>query len=179
MRALRFTIVLWAAGACALQTNAPAPEEPVQELFSTLPDTGLVLRAMARRPVVARGEPAEIVVTIVNGSTPSLFMNDPDQLGIWLENEDGAAVEVVDGFATTGSWGEVVQLVLPARAMLTQVYDLRCLRSGYETRAGSPCGMVYDLSEPGRYRAIVRYSGPAYGRFARPPMVDTVFVTVR
>ena len=152
-----------------------------EALFERRDSPGLELRAFLSSDTIASGSPIEVLHFVVNGPTPTPFLNDPDIMAVVVELEDGTMAPMRGGFSETGSWGSAVEMTLPAFAMLGQREDLRCIRnSGYAMRgARGPCEMTYDLRAPGRYRVIVRYSPPTEGRYAIPPIADTVSLVIR
>jgi hypothetical protein len=128
----------------------------------------MTLRIELARDTITADDNAIVAVHyyIVNGSQPTTFDNNPGFFRIRIENEGGSPIAPVRvAYPVTGFWGSTT-LELPARAVLGQVIDLRCIqdRAGY---AGDPiepvdCLVMYQLNRPGMYRVIIEYDGPGY-----------------
>jgi hypothetical protein len=143
---------------------------------------GLELRAFLTADTITSGSPIEVVYFVINGPTPTPFLNNPDIIAVIVELDDGGMAPVRSGYAVLGSWGSMVEMTLPAYGVLGQREDLRCIQNaGYAPRGpqGGDCEIEYDLDTPGVYRVIVRYSPPRVGRYAHQPIADTATLVVR
>lgn len=110
----------------------------------------------------------ELYYYVVNGTRRVTFDNDPGRYKIRLERQNGQAVP--PAYVTspvTGMLGRTT-MVLPARAILGQVVDLRCLRDGAGYRgdmsAQEGCLRRFALDSAGIYRVILEYDGTDYRR---------------
>jgi hypothetical protein len=170
---------------CSPAGAPPPPGDAAAKtaLLQARSDSGLEMRVLLSHDTIAPGGAVEAVYFVVNGPTPTLFLNHPGVIGVWVETEGGeeAAVSKSTSATPTPS-GTQAEMTLPAHGVLGQRQDLRCVRiTGYPAagQAGADCGVVYRLDSPGRYHVIARYSPPAEGRFTGPVIADTTVLVIR
>lgn len=164
MRMLRWVTLIGVWG-CSRGTPVThgAREFPI---LDARPDTGLVLRAALHRDTISVRDrsPVEVSYFVINGGSERVFDNEPGRFLFTVQRVNGAVIPPARmSPPVTGTWGPRVKPVLPARATLGQVEDLRCIEgAAYGIAPGAPreCLASYSFDEPGTYRVVVQYQGP-------------------
>lgn len=184
-RAVHVMCALWLVMCVAC--SEPASQTPggnrMKSLLGPRTGLGLELRATLRDDTITRGDrkPAEVVYVVANGPSPTPFVNDPTLFLIKVEEPTGRLVPYTGAAGPVlGSWGAQTRIVLPARAILVQVEDLRCLNDASYATTKEPisCVMSYNLDVTGTYRVIVEYHGLEVAGTG-PVLADTVPLVVR
>ena len=150
--------------ACAKPPNASAPAEHAFILAKA--NSGIELRIDIPRDTISADDrgAVEMHYYIINGPRAAIFDNAPGSYEIRVERIDGESVPpVVVTSPVTGSQGQTT-MELPARAVLGQVMNLRCIQdgAGYRGDPSAPdrCLGLYKLDQAGSYRVILQYEGP-------------------
>jgi hypothetical protein len=147
--------------------------------FEPRADEHVMLQVVLPRDTVDQGYPGavEVFYYVVNGAEPMTLDNRPERWQVRLETQDGRPVApTVVSSPATGMLGDT-RLMLPARGILGQVVNLRCIRDG-AGYVGDPtereeCLGFYDLDRAGVYRVILEYTGPDH----RVPVRDSASVS--
>jgi len=172
-------------GCSASRRSMPADRSPLSMLKV---DSGTKLVLKLPRDTIAADDQAAIEVSyyVVNGPKQTTFDNEPGFYNLHVETVDGRPVNPTNpNSPASGSLGET-RISLPARAVLGQVVNLRCIQDGAGYAGGDPaasaatCLGSYPLHDRGSYRIILEYSGPDF-RWQQPereagrgtPAVDT------
>lgn len=146
-------------------------------------DSGLEMRILLSADTITAAGAVEAMYFVVNGPTPTPFLNHPGIIGVRVETDDGKDAPVAKSTSATPTpSGTEAEMTLPAHGVLGQRENLRCVRiTGYAPtgQGGSDCGIVYRLNARGRYRVIAQYSPPHEGRFAHPLIADTAVLVIR
>lgn len=143
---------------------------------------GLEMRVLLSQDTIDARGPVEVWYFVVNGPTPTPFLNNPSLIGVWVETENGQHAPVSRSSSASPSPGDQAEMVLPAHGVLGQKENLRCVRNAGYAASGPDnleCVVAYQLNRPGRYHVIVRYTPPSEGRFAHPVIADTALLVVR
>lgn len=131
-------------------------------------DSGLRLVVFVSRDTIAASDQTAVEVNylVVNGPKRVMFDNEPGLFSVQIWSSKGQIVSP-DSAASpaSGSLGET-KLVLPARAVLSQVLNLRCIADGAGYGGADPatasdrCLGSYSLRTRDSYRIVVDYRGP-------------------
>jgi hypothetical protein len=147
--------------------NTSAARSPLSRLKADS-GTKLVL-SLVRDTIVADDQAAlEVNYYIVNGPKRTTFDNEPGFFRLQVQTVDGRPINPSNPSSpASGSLGET-KISLPARAILGQVVNLRCVQDGAGYAGGDPAGVStnclgsYPLHERGSYRIVLDYSGPEF-----------------
>lgn len=128
------------------------------------------LRVVLPRDTIAADDHAavEVYYYVINGPSEVVFDNGPGFYSVRLQTLAGQDLRPIDTTApVTSSMGPFqTRIALPARAVLGQVVNLRCVADagGYlgDPIQASTCLGRYRLEERGSYRVIVEYAGPEF-----------------
>lgn len=161
----RVLALLFAATVISPGCTVPrTPRDSVDpSLFETAGDAEVALRlVLAEDTLGTAARKGEILYYyIVNGSSPRQLDLNPGNFRITVRTESGDVVKPSNvASPASGSWGQTT-LMLPARAILGQALDLRCIRDG-AGYSGDPlekedCLGGYRLHVPGVYEIILQY----------------------
>jgi len=155
-------------GCSASPRNTTSARSPLSMLKV---DSGTKLVLSLPRDTIAADDQAAIEVNyyVVNGPKRTTFDNEPGFYSLQVQTSGGRPVNAINPSApATGSLGDT-RISLPARAILGQVVNLRCIQDGAGYAGGDPAGAAapclggYPLRERGTYRIIIEYSGPDFG----------------
>ena len=156
-------LVLWRCS--DFQRNTPLARSSLSMLKV---DSGAKLVVALPRDTISADDNAAIEVHyyVVNGPKRITFDNNPGFYSLQVQTSEGQPVTPSNATApVTGSIGPT-RIELPARAILGQVVDLRCVRdeAGYggDPTASDACLGGYPLHERGSYRIILEYWGPEF-----------------
>jgi hypothetical protein len=142
---------------------------------------GLEIRAFLSSDTIAPRQPIELMYFVVNGPTPTPFLNHPSVIGVWVENVDGTLAPIRRSRSVDGAFGSQTQLNLPGNSVLGWKTDLRCITSRTHVPGdrAAGCDIEFSLDRPGDYNVIVRYAPPAHGEFVHPEIRDTARLVIR
>ena len=138
-------------------------------------DSGVKLVITLPRDTIASDDqsPIDVNYYVVTGPTELIFDNNPGLYDLHVLTADGRLVKpTIERYTASMMIGET-KLSLPARAMLGQALNLRCVQDEAGYGGGDPAGASdsclggYPLHERGSYRIIINYRGPDL-RWRRP-----------
>jgi len=155
------------SGCSTSPQKAPSIRSPLSMLKT---DSGTKLVLSLPRDTIAADDQTPLAVNyyIVNGPGRTTFDNEPGLYNLRVQTADGRLINPSNPSSpAAGSLGET-RISLPARAILGQVVNLRCIQDGAGYAGGDPAGASadclgsYPLHERGSYLIILEYSGPDF-----------------
>lgn len=161
----------------------PGDDAAKTALLQERREAGLEMRILLSADTITAAGAVEAMYFVVNGPTPTPFLNHPGIIGVRVETEDGKDAPVAKSTSATPTpSGTQAEITLPSHGVLGQRENLRCVRiTGYAPtgQSGSGCGIVYRLNAQGRYHVIAQYNPPHEGRFAHALIADTAVLVIR
>jgi hypothetical protein len=157
---------------CRYEADRAADRHQPLAVVTPKPDTGIALRIVLPRDTISADDPSavEVVYYFINGPAKTMFDDNPEHYGFWVQRRDGRPAHVRPGGGSLLlSPSPEYMMVLPAGAWLGRVFDLRCFDplAGYGARPYQDerdCNGGYLFDAPGEYIVMAGYtSHPYYG----------------
>lgn len=138
---------------------APTGEEtaPNEDQASVSGSHGLRLSVAPRSAAYARTGPMEVDVTLVNATDSVVRLRPIFSFGRWLDADirgpSGELLENTAAIDPPNAW----PVTLEPGQSITETVDLRC---SLPVTPGVPCTAPYDMTRPGQYEIVVRFTVP-------------------